>query len=75
MERQTEDESSSSMQWKDTGKVKEVARRNGKKQTTRKQQPVAMERQTQDESSSSMQWKDTGKAKGVARRNGKRHAR
>ena len=40
------------MQWKDTDKVKGVARRNGKKQTTRKQQLVAMKRQTQDESSS-----------------------
>ena len=40
------------MQWKDTDKVKGVARRNGKKQSTRKQQLVAIERQTQDESSS-----------------------
>ena len=60
------------MQWKDTDKVKEVARRNGKKQTTQKQQLVAMERHTLDESSSSMQWKDTDKVKGVARRNGKK---
>ena len=49
------------MQWKDTDNVKAVARRNGKKQTSWKEQLDAM--------------KDTDKVKGVARRNGKKQTR